>query len=256
MRLAENRLLLAYHSVSPTWTVDTSVTPERLREQLELFLSKGYRGVTLSEALRTDPRHKVMAATFDDAHISVYERARPILDDLGVPGTIFVPTDYPDSGRLMGWKGYDMWVGTPHEQELACMSWTQLREVADNGWEIGAHTCSHPFLTELPDADLARELRGSRQACEEHMERPCPTLAYPYSDWDGRVAAAAGAAGYTAAVTVNTGPWSAPLQLPRTGVYHYDTAPRLRIRALRRRFPRIDAMLKRLKGLDPNDPRL
>src|SRR3712207_6620762 len=117
MALTENRLILAYHSVSPTWTVDTSVTPERLREQLELFLCKGYRGVTLSEALRTSPRRKVIVATFDDAHISVYEKARPVLDELGVPGTIFVPTDYPDSDRLMGWKGYDMWLGTPHEQE-------------------------------------------------------------------------------------------------------------------------------------------
>jgi peptidoglycan/xylan/chitin deacetylase (PgdA/CDA1 family) len=255
MSLTDNRVILAYHSVSPTWTVDTSVTPDRLREQLELLKDKGYVGMTLSDAVKAPAREKVMVASFDDAHISVYTLAKPILDELGVPGTIFVPTDYPDSGRLMGWKGYDMWVGTPHEQELACMSWDQLREVADHGWEIGAHTCSHPFLTELSDADLRRELQGSRAACEENMGRPCPTLAYPYSDWDPRVAAAAGAAGFTAAVTVNTGSWRTPLQLPRTGVYHYDTAPRLRLRITRRRFPRVDALLKRLKGIDPTNPR-
>lgn len=255
MSITENRLILAYHSVSPTWTADTSVTPDRLREQLELLLSKGYRGVTLSDALRMPARQKAMVATFDDAHLSVYERARPILDELGVPGTIFVPTDFPDSGRPMGWKGYDMWVGTPLEHELACMSWEQLREVAEAGWEIGAHSCSHPFLTECDDAELRRQLVESRAACEEHMERPCPTLAYPYSDWDARVAEAAGAAGYTAAVTVNTGTWSRPLQLPRTGVYHYDTGSRLRVRTIRRRFPRVDALLKRLKGIDPTNPR-
>ena len=255
MSLTDNRLILAYHSVSPTWQVDTSVTPERLREQLLLLQSKGYRGMTLSDALRAPKRAKVVVPTFDDAHISVYTLAKPVLEELGIPGTIFVPTDYPDSGKLMAWKGYDEWVGTPHEQELACMSWDQLREVAGNGWEIGAHTCSHPFLTELPDADLRRELHDSRASCEEHMGRPCPTLAYPYSDWDPRVAAAAGAAGFTAAVTVNTGTWDTPLQLPRTGVYHYDTAPRLRLRALRRRFPWVDAQLKRLKGIDPTDPR-
>jgi peptidoglycan/xylan/chitin deacetylase (PgdA/CDA1 family) len=254
--LTDNRLILAYHSVSPNWQVDTNVMPDRLREQLELLLSKGYRGATLSEALTTPARHKVMVATFDDAHISVYERARPILQELGVPGTVFVPTDFPDSGRPMGWKGYDMWLGTPHEHELACMSWDQLREVRDAGWEIGAHTCSHPFLTELGDAELRRELADSRAACEQHMGEPCPTLAYPYSDWDPRVAEAAGAAGFTAAVTVNTGTWDKQLQLPRTGVYHYDTAPRLRLRITRRRFPRIDALLKRLKGIDPTNPRM
>ncbi len=256
MSITDNRLILAYHSVSPSWQVDTSVTPERLREQLLLLQSKGYRGVTLSEALRTSKRRKVMVASFDDAHISVYTLAKPILEELGVPGTIFVPTDYPDSGRPMAWKGYDMWVGTPHEEELACMSWDQLREVADAGWEIGAHTCSHPFLTELSDEELRRELGEARSVCEEHMARPCPTIAYPYSDWDPRVAAATGAAGYTAAVTVNTGTWDKPLELPRTGVYHYDTAPRLRVRTIRRRFPRIDALLKRLKGIDPTNPRM
>ena len=39
------------------------------------------------------------------------------------------------------------------------------------------------------------------------------------------------------------------------GVYHYDTASRLRVRTIRRRFPRIDALLKRLKGIDPTNPR-
>ena len=256
MSLTDNRLILAYHSVSPDWQVDTNVMPDRLREQLVLLQGKGYTGVTLSEALRAPARRKVMVATFDDAHISVYEKARPILDELGVPGTIFVPTDYPDSGRLMAWKGYDMWVGTPHEDELACMSWDQLREVRDAGWEIGAHTCSHPFLTELGDDELHRELQASRASCEEHMGEPCPALAYPYSDWDARVAEAAGRAGFTAAVTVNTGTWAAPLQLPRTGVYHYDTASRLHLRITRRRFPRVDALLKRLKGIDPTNPRM
>ena len=26
-----------------------------------------------------------------------------------LPATVFVPTDYPDSGRPMGWPGYDRW---------------------------------------------------------------------------------------------------------------------------------------------------
>jgi peptidoglycan/xylan/chitin deacetylase (PgdA/CDA1 family) len=254
--LRENRLILAYHSVSPTWEVDTNVTPTRLREQLEDLLARGYRGATLSDAMAMPSSEKVVVATFDDAHVSVQAAAVPILTELGVPGTIFVPTDFPDSGRLMGWKGYDTWLGTEHEAELGCMSWDELRAVADQGWEIGAHTCSHPFLTELPDDALATELRTSRAVCEERMGQPCPTLAYPYSDWDPRVAAAAGAAGYTAAVTVNTGGWSAPLALPRTGVYFYDTASRLRLRAARRRFRRTDALLKRAKGMDPSDPRV
>jgi peptidoglycan/xylan/chitin deacetylase (PgdA/CDA1 family) len=251
----ENRFILLYHGVSPTWPAETSVHPDKLREQLVLLQSKGYRAATLTDALREPPQSKTMVVTFDDAHRSVYELARPILAELDVPGTIFVPTDFPDSGRLMAWDGYDTWLGTQYEPELECMSWAQLREVADAGWEIGSHSCSHALLTELTDAQLEHELQGSRVACEERLERPCLSLAYPYSDWDGRVEAAARAAGFTTAVTVNTGSWSAPLQLPRTAVNHYDTASRLRLRVTRRRFPRIDALLKRLKGIDPTNPR-
>jgi peptidoglycan/xylan/chitin deacetylase (PgdA/CDA1 family) len=256
MQGAENRFILLYHGISPTWPAETSVHPDKLREQLVLLQSKGYEGATLSAALEAPPESKTMVVTFDDAHRSVYEVARPILAELGVPGTIFVPTDYPDSGRLMAWDGYDTWLGTQYEPELECMSWDQLREVADDGWEIGSHSCSHPLLTELSDADLQHELIASRAACEERLERPCRSLAYPYSDWDARVAAAAGASGFTSAVTVNTGPWSERLALPRTAVNHYDTASRLRIRVTRRRFRRIDALLKRLKGIDPTNPRM
>ena len=36
------------------------------------------------------------------------------------------------------------------------MSWAELRTLADAGWEIGSHTVTHPHLTQLDDATLAR----------------------------------------------------------------------------------------------------
>jgi peptidoglycan/xylan/chitin deacetylase (PgdA/CDA1 family) len=246
------RLVLCYHGVSPAWPADPTVRPDRLREQVELLQKRGWRGLTLSDALRAPQRQKVFVVTFDDAHLSVYDLARPVLTGLGVPATIFVPTDYPDTGRLMGWPGYDVWLGTEHEQELACMSWEQLREVADaDGWEIGSHTCSHPKLTTLDDAELARELSVSKAICEERMERPCPTFAYPYNNWDARTAVAAGEAGYSAAVTVDFGPWDLPLELPRVAVGNTDTAHRMLLRAWRRRHPQVDALLWRMRGHTP-----
>jgi peptidoglycan/xylan/chitin deacetylase (PgdA/CDA1 family) len=245
MSLTDNRLILAYHSVSPTWQVDTSVTPERLREQLLLLQSKGYRGVTLSEALRTPKRHKVMVPTFDDAHISVYTVAKPILQELGVPGTIFVPTDYPDSGRLMAWKGYDEWVGTPHEEELACMSWDQLREVADAGWEIGAHTCSHPHLPQLDADGIRLELTASKAACEREMAGRCRSLAYPFGEADDRVRAAARDAGYEVAAGLSSAAFVARdrFDWPRVGVWHGEPDWRFRLK--------VSGVTDRLRGSRP-----
>ena len=42
------------------------------------------------------------------------------------------------------------------------MSWEELGGLAERGWEIGSHTCSHPHLTELDDASLDDELRRSQ----------------------------------------------------------------------------------------------
>ena len=51
--------------------------------------------------------------TFDDAYRSVYEQARPVLESLGVPATVFVPTALVGSERPMAWPGTDQWLGVP-----------------------------------------------------------------------------------------------------------------------------------------------
>ena len=128
----------------------------------------------------------------------------------------------------MAWRGYAEWEGGPFHDELACMSWDTLRELAAAGWEIGSHTQSHPMLTELDAVTLREELVESRAECERRLDRQCDSLAYPYGGCDARVAIAAAAAGYRFAVTIPreaTAPL--PLQWPRVGVYHGDDAARL-----------------------------
>lgn len=84
--------------------------------------------------------------TFDDGYVSVYEKAMPILEKYGYTGTVFVITS------AIGAFGY--------------MSESQLKSLAQKGWEIGSHTVSHRFLTELSDSDLDYELYASKQRLE------------------------------------------------------------------------------------------
>jgi peptidoglycan/xylan/chitin deacetylase (PgdA/CDA1 family) len=229
-------LVLCYHSISETWPASTSVRPDDFRKQLEEFTRLGYRGATLSEALTVPPAEKTLVVTFDDAHRSVFELAAPAMARLGIPGTIYVPTGYADTDRPMAWDGYDIWKGTEHEHELLCMSWEELRGLAADGWEIGSHTKTHPRLARVGEAQIEAELTESRAECEERMGLPCTSIAYPYSDYDERAVRAAAAAGYRFAVTVPRGPAPAlALQWPRVGVYHGDSARRVRLRAMARR---------------------
>jgi len=222
-------LILCYHGVSQTWPAEISVAPEAFERQLDEVARRGYRGVTFSEAVLSPPSRRVVAITFDDAYRSVRELAAPILTRLGFPATVFVPTGFAGHERPVRWPGVEEWLDGPHEHELIPMSWQELGELAEQGWEIGSHTRTHPRLPELEGDALHEELAGSRLECEARMGHPCRSLAYPYGDHDARVAAAAASAGYVAACGVRpAGDVRDPLRRARVGVYRSDDTRRFR----------------------------
>jgi peptidoglycan/xylan/chitin deacetylase (PgdA/CDA1 family) len=229
-------LVLCYHAVSERWPADLSVTPEALEEQLGLLVRRGYRGATFEDAVKDPPARRTLVVTFDDAYGSVGTLAAPILRRLGLPGSLYVVSDYPDSPeRPMSWDGIEQWLGTEHEHELRPMGWDAIGALAEEGWEVGAHTASHPWLTRVADdAELARELEQPRALLQERLGRPCRTLAYPYGDHDDRVVEATRRAGYEAAGTLPAGfSGAGPLTWPRVGIYHLDDLRRFRLKASR-----------------------
>jgi peptidoglycan/xylan/chitin deacetylase (PgdA/CDA1 family) len=225
-------LVLCYHAVSPDWPADLSVTPDRFEAQLELLVGRGYVGATFEQALTDPPGKRTLALTFDDAFRSVLELALPVMQRLGLTGSVYVPTGFPGRPGPMAWEGTDRWVGGPHEHELRCLEWAELRELAEEGWEVGSHTRSHPHLTRLPDDALRDELEGSRAACEEAIGKPCRTIAYPYGDVDDRVKAAAQAAGYEAGAALPEMrlPEGGRFGWPRVGIYNGDDLRRFRLK--------------------------
>ena len=222
-------LVPCYHAVSASWPADLSVTPERLEAQLRLLRARGYVGTTFTGAVESPPGKRTLAVTFDDSYRSVLRAAHPILARLGIPGTVFVPTDFAGSGEPMAWPGIDHWLETPHRHELVPMSWDELAALSDDGWEIGAHTRSHPHLTELPDAALGDELGGARVAVEDHLGEQCRSIAYPYGDVDERVLRATERTGYATGAGL-PGRFASPCPLlwPRVGVWHDDDLARFR----------------------------
>jgi peptidoglycan/xylan/chitin deacetylase (PgdA/CDA1 family) len=247
-------IVLCYHALSHTWGASMSTTPARFERQISLLARRGYRGVTFTEAVTAPARGKVVAVTFDDAYRSVLDLARPILDRLEMPATVFAPTAGIDAGVALSWPGIDQWLGGPHERELEPLSWPQLRELAAEGWEIGSHTVNHPHLTQVDDVTLADELERSKADCETHMGRPCTSVAYPYGDVDERVVDAARRAGYAAAAALPHRLESCdPLEWPRIGVYRVDDGMRFRLKAsptvIRARALPLWSVLERSRGL-------
>ena len=226
-------IALCYHAVSPTWTAALSITPDELERQLDFCIRHGWQPATFADAVLAPPSRKTMAITFDDGFLSVKRHALPILQRYKAPATVFVPTAFMDGGEL-SWPGVDHWLSTPSAPEMRAMTWNDLGELAEVGWEIGSHTRTHPRLTQLSDAEVREQLEGSQADCAQHLGRRMRTISYPYGEVDDRVAALTGEAGFEAGAKLSTRMQRLGLlRQPTIGVYHSDSLSRFRIKVAR-----------------------
>ena len=95
------------------------------------------------------------------------------------------------------------------------------------GWEVGAHTLTHPDLTTVDDAALEAEVAGSRKLLRKRLGVPITAFCYPAGRNDARVRAAVKTPGFTTATTDEPGIAGSkddPFALPRIRV----TAPTAR----------------------------
>jgi peptidoglycan/xylan/chitin deacetylase (PgdA/CDA1 family) len=217
-------LALCYHAVSEDWQSLLSVKPAQLEEQLSFLAERGYASATFSEIVLGGKGGKRVAITFDDGYASTAELALPILQKLGMRGTVFVPTDFMGTEGPMSWPGIERWAKGEAADDLRPLSWEQIEMLAEAGWEIGSHSTRHDRLTTLTDVQLGAELRRSREAIEARLGRPCLSIAYPYGDADERVIRAASEAGFVTAATVPSRHHEGrAMSWPRTGVYQPDS---------------------------------
>lgn len=226
--MKDDLLVLCYHGVGDEWVSHLTVRTSALEAQLSYLVDRGYRSTTFTNLVTERPSGRVVAVTFDDGFRSVLELALPIVKRYGMIATVFVPTDYVETGAVATWPGMERWLTREQERHLRILSWGEVRTLAESGWEIGSHTRSHARLRDLADDELDWELRGSRLICEEKLQQPCRSLAYPYGgpeiDFDLRTARAAGAAGYEAAGTIPRR-WAPPEPLlwPRVSIGASDS---------------------------------
>lgn len=89
--------------------------------------------------------------------------------------------------------------------EFPMMTWAQLRDLHLAGMEIGDHSYSHPFLTEITDLEVTSELDKSRVMLESEVGRPVRSLCYPYGAYSPHVAQVVRHTGYTSACTTEFG---------------------------------------------------
>src|SRR4051794_36123063 len=126
-RLDENGLrILFYHRVSDDDDL-LAVSPRRFRQQMELLAAKGYDVLGLAAAADllnagVVPRRSVVL-NFDDGYRDVAENALPILEQLGFPATVFLPTGVIDGMTTFSW----------YREQPPLLAWDDIRELDRGG---------------------------------------------------------------------------------------------------------------------------
>jgi len=129
----------------------------QFRAQMEFIKSQGWRGGSVSEALNHRP--EVIAVTFDDGCETDLLCAVPILQQCDFAATFFITTGFLEK------RGY--------------LSKPQLRELSGLGFEIGCHSMTHPYLTDLDDQGLHREIAEAKLQLEQIISRPVEHFSCP-----------------------------------------------------------------------------
>jgi peptidoglycan/xylan/chitin deacetylase (PgdA/CDA1 family) len=133
-----------------------------------------YQAQTLSnlyEAMKlSDNPANTCALTFDDGYASVYENALPLMEKYQHKATLFLTVG--TNGNLMQMSGRQM------------LNWEQIRELHRMGYEIGAHTLTHPDLRQLSDTQRVKEIIEPKQIIEDKLGDRVTTFAYPFGYYD------------------------------------------------------------------------
>ena len=200
----------------------TYVTKELFKKHMQVLKDNGYRTVTFKELAedhlltkRFDKGNKFVVLTFDDGYEDNYRVMFPILKEFGAKAVIF----------LLSESKYNEWdVNNPHnpEKRFDLMSEEQVKEMAAYGVEFGAHTKTHPYLSSLPIEEAREQIVQCKQKLEQTYGQPFITFAYPYGDLNDEVKSEVRQAGFTFAVSTDSGEINVDsdlFQIRRIGIF-------------------------------------
>jgi peptidoglycan/xylan/chitin deacetylase (PgdA/CDA1 family) len=123
--------------------------------------------------------------------------------------------------ELAQWAGCSLVARDLHR----AMTKEEIQDISDGLVVIGAHTITHPTLPAHRYKNQYQEIAESRRVCEELIDGPVNSFAYPFGDHDDVTVSAVREAGFSWACTVNAGfvrPRTDPVRLPRIYVGDWD----------------------------------
>jgi len=190
--------ILCYHRFSKECTSRLCIPKDTFFQQMEYLKTNKYRVISMKMLLeylaykKALPK-KSIVITIDDGYKSVYDIAFPILKQYGFTATIFIYTNFIEGRNAMTWE--------------------QVREIKEAGFEVGSHTISHADLTIKKQGESNRkytrrmrhEIVQSKAILDLKLNQDTNLFAFPFGNSNWQSIDICKQAGYKAGVTVNRG---------------------------------------------------
>jgi peptidoglycan/xylan/chitin deacetylase (PgdA/CDA1 family) len=197
--------VLMYHHVGP-WPSPYSVSTANFTAQLDWLQANGYQAISLHQLYAglfgpAPLPAKPVVISIDDGYPDAATNARQILLQHHMTATFFIPT-----------------VQTP-------LTAATLRQMDGEGFDIEAHSRTHPDITRLNDTAAWSEIDGSKQDLQRILGHPVDLFAYPYGAVNAHVVALLQRAGYRGGILAGGGgsySTATPFYEPRTLVDRGD----------------------------------
>lgn len=189
-----------------------TVTPQVLRMHFEYLKQNGYRTISVDEYIRYNrgevslPEKSVLI-TFDDAYVSFYDQALPLLKEYNYPAVL----------AMVG-----IWQKVPPGNPDGILNWDQAREIMKTGLvEIASHSynlhypiAANPFgdkgyaMTTLEYSNgryeelsaykirVQEDMVKNQELFEKELGRKARIMVWPYGEYNAITVEAALAAGF------------------------------------------------------------
>ena len=137
--------------------LNAGLTLERFRHYLQIASDFGFSSINYDQLYDWLMGKAVLPARpimfdFDHPVRNIRTEIFPLMEEFGFKGNLFVNSGFYDQtcDDIAAKSG-----------EPYCATWDQVGELMDSGWTIGAHTHTHPDLSDLAETDTSGELIGA-----------------------------------------------------------------------------------------------
>lgn len=188
-------VIFVYHRFGNNTYPSTNISLAAFDNHLDYLKTNNFTVLTFGAAVDYihDPTQayieKVACITVDDGYKTFKSNALPILNKYGFKATVFINSESVGGGAYMDWEA--------------------LRQVNQEGIEIGNHSHSHAYFLNTPADKRIGFFKKDLQICQEEINTYLgfypDIFAYPYGEFDLEMKSILKELGFKAAAAQNSG---------------------------------------------------